>query len=206
MEVIQNLLAQQPMMALFLTIAIGYLVGEINIKGFSLGVGAVLFVALAMGWFAPKSVPAPMVGTLGLALFLYGVGVQYGKQFFIGLTSAAGIRANLIALVGVLAAGAVSLLFVKAMNLELGHALGLFAGSGTSTPTLQAAIATLGNDDPAVGYSVSYPFGVAGPILFLYIAFMLLKPKIDVPTSTGLEMLEIVMRNPDPWRARRSAK
>ena len=66
-------------MALFLTIAIGYLVGEINIKGFSLGVGAVLFVALGMGWFAPKSVPAPMVGTLGLALFLYGVGVQYGK-------------------------------------------------------------------------------------------------------------------------------
>ena len=73
---IQTLLEQQPMMALFLTIAIGYLVGEINIKGFSLGVGAVLFVALGMGWFAPKSVPAPMVGTLGLALFLYGVGVQ----------------------------------------------------------------------------------------------------------------------------------
>ena len=196
MEAIQNLLGQQPMMALFLTIAIGYLVGEINIKGFSLGVGAVLFVALAMGWFAPKSVPAPMVGTLGLALFLYGVGVQYGKQFFTGLTSPAGIKANMIALTGVLAAGAVSLLFVKAMNLNLGHALGLFAGSGTSTPTLQAAIATLGNDDPAVGYSVSYPFGVAGPILFLYIAFMLLKPKIDVPTSTGLEMLEIAMRNP----------
>jgi putative transport protein len=203
MEVIQNA-AQQPMMALFLTIAIGYLVGEINIKGFSLGVGAVLFVALAMGWFAPKSVPAPMVGTLGLALFLYGVGVQYGKQFFIGLTSAAGIRANLIALVGVLAAGAVSLLFGKAMNLELGHALGLFAGSGTSTPTLQAAIATLGNDDPAVGYSVSYPFGVAGPILFLYIAFMLLKPR-STPTATGLEMLEIVMRNPPGGQdARRS--
>ena len=197
MEMIQNLLSQQPMMALFLTIAIGYLVGEINIKGFSLGVGAVLFVALAMGWFAPKSVPAPMVGTLGLALFLYGVGVQYGKQFFTGLTSPAGIRANLIALIGVLAAGAVSLLFVEAINLNLGHALGLFAGSGTSTPTLQAAIATLGNDDPAVGYSVSYPFGVAGPILFLYIAFVFLKPKIEVPTSTGLEMLEIALRNPE---------
>ena len=118
MEMIQNLLSQQPMMALFLTIAIGYLVGEINIKGFSLGVGAVLFVALAMGWFAPKSVPAPMVGTLGLALFLYGVGVQYGKQFFTGLTSPAGIRSNLIALFGVLAAGAVSLLFVKALILS----------------------------------------------------------------------------------------
>ena len=45
-----------------------------------------------MGWFAPKSVPAPMVGTLGLALFLYGVGVQYGKQFFLGLTTARGKR------------------------------------------------------------------------------------------------------------------
>jgi putative transport protein len=195
MELIKTLLEQQPLMALFLTIAIGYLVGEINIKGFSLGVGAVLFVALGMGWFAPKSVPAPMVGTLGLALFLYGVGVQYGKQFFIGLTSRAGLRANLMALTGVLAAGAVSLVFVKMMDLKLGYALGLFAGSGTSTPTLQAAIATLGNDDPAVGYSVAYPFGVAGPILFLYIAFMVLKPKIQVPTGSGLELLEIAVRN-----------
>lgn len=197
MELIKTLLEQQPMMALFLTIAIGYLVGEINIKGFSLGVGAVLFVALAMGWFAPKSAPAPMVGTLGLALFLYGVGVQYGKQFFIGLASPSGQKANLMALIGVLCAGAVSLVFVKTMGIDLGFALGLFAGSGTSTPTLQAAIATLGNDNPAVGYSVSYPFGVAGPILFLYITFMLLKPKIAAPTSTGLEMLEIALHNQD---------
>jgi putative transport protein len=197
MEFIKTLLEQQPMMALFLVIAIGYLVGEINIKGFSLGVGAVLFVALGVGWFAPKSVPAPMVGTLGLALFLYGVGVQYGKQFFIGLTSANGQKANLMALIGVLSAGLVSILFVKTMDLNVGHALGLFAGSGTSTPTLQAAIATLGNDDPAVGYSVSYPFGVAGPILFLYITFMLLKPKIEVPSGGGLEMLEISLHNPE---------
>ena len=83
------------------------------------------------------------------------------------------------------------------MGIDLGFALGLFAGSGTSTPTLQAAIATLGNDNPAVGYSVSYPFGVAGPILFLYIAFMILKPKIEAPTSTGLEMLEVALRNPE---------
>jgi len=197
MDFLKTLLEQQPLMALFLTIAIGYLIGEINLKGFSLGVGAVLFVALGIGWFAPKSVPAPMVGTLGLALFLYGVGVQYGKQFFIGLTSRAGLKANVMALSGVLAAGLVSLIFVKTMNLKVGYALGLFAGSGTSTPTLQAAIATLGNDDPAVGYSVAYPFGVAGPILFLYIAYMVLKPKIDTPIGGGMELLEIAVRNPE---------
>ncbi|HEY9379636.1 MAG TPA: YidE/YbjL duplication, partial [Burkholderiales bacterium] len=197
MDAIRTILEQQPMMALFLTIAIGYLLGEVNIKGFSLGVGAVLFVALAMGWFAPKAVPAAMVGTLGLALFLYGVGVQYGKQFFTGLASANGRKANLLALIGVLAAGLVSVAFVKMLGLNTGYAMGLFAGSGTSTPTLQAAIATLGNDDAAVGYSVSYPFGVAGPILLLYIFFMVLKPKVVIPPPSGLELLEVEVHGRD---------
>src|SRR5262245_157789 len=194
MQVIRTLLEQQPLVALFLTIAIGYLVGEINIKGFSLGVGAVLFVALAVGWFAPKSVPAGMVGTLGLALFLYAVGIQYGKEFFRGLTSAEGRKANLLALIAVLLAGVVSLAFVGG-QVKLGHVLGLYAGSGTSTAALQAAIQALGNDDPAVGYSVAYPFGVAGPILFLYLGFLILKPRI-APAGTSQELLEIAIRNP----------
>ena len=197
MDFVKALLEQQPLMALFLTIAIGYIVGEINVKGFSLGVGAVLFVALAVGWFAPKSAPPALVGSLGLALFLYAVGIQYGKQFFIGLTSAAGIKANVLAIVGVVSAGAVSLFFVKTMGIDLGLGLGMFAGAGTSTATLQAAIVTLGNDDAAVGYSVAYPIGVAGPILFLYVVFMVFKPKVVVPTGTGLSMLEISLRNPE---------
>src|SRR5262245_25908146 len=195
MDSIRTLLEQQPLIAIFLTIALGYVAGEISIKGFSLGVGAVLFVALGIGWFAPKSAPAAMVGNLGLALFLYAVGIQYGKQFFIGLTSASGLKASLIALIGVLLAGATSLLLLKLLELKAGYALGLFAGSGTSTATLQAAIAALGNDDPAVGYSVAYPFGVAGPILFLYLTFMFLKPSIDVPTGTGMELLEVALQD-----------
>jgi putative transport protein len=195
MQLVRTLLEQQPLMALFLVIALGYLLGEVNIKGFSLGVGAVLFVALGLGWWVPKAAPAPMVGTLGLALFLYAVGVQYGKQFFTGLTSPNGRKANLMALIGVLLAGALSLVFVKAMDVKLGHAVGLFAGSGTSTPTLQAAIAALKNDDPAVGYSVAYPFGVAGPILLLYVAFVFLKPKVEMPTAAGAELLEVALHN-----------
>src|SRR6188472_2618279 len=113
MDALRTLLETQLLFTLFLTIGLGYLVGEINIKGFSLGAGAVLFVAIAVGWFAPKAVPAPMVGSLGLALFLYTVGIQYGKQFFMGLTSGYGIRANVIAIIGVLLAGLVSLMFVK---------------------------------------------------------------------------------------------
>ena len=38
--------ARQPILALFLAIGLGYAVGQINILGFSLGIGAVLFVGL----------------------------------------------------------------------------------------------------------------------------------------------------------------
>ena len=82
-------------------------------------------------------------------------------------------------------------------NLKLGYALGIFAGSGTSTPSLQAAISAVGNSDPAVGYSATYPLGVAGPILVIYLAFFLLKPKIELPKSTRLEALEVAVRNPE---------
>jgi putative transport protein len=197
MEFIRTVLERQPLLGLFLTIAIGYVVGEISVKGFSLGVGAVLFVALGVGWFAPKAAPAAILGNLGLALFLYTVGIQYGRQFFLGLTSPHGLKANLAALTGVLVAGALSLVVARWAGLNTGYALGLFAGSGTSTPTLQAAIAAVGNDDPAVGYSVAYPFGVAGPILLLYLTFLWRKPRIDVPTGAGLELLEVVLRRPE---------
>jgi putative transport protein len=87
------------------------------------------------------------------------------------------------------------LLLVQWAGLDLGYALGLFAGSGTSTPTLQAAITALDNDNPAVGYSIAYPFGVAGPILFLYLTFAWLKPKVELPVGGGVELIEISLQN-----------
>ena len=59
MDEIKVLLETQMLFSLFLTVALGYLVGEINVKGFSLGSGAVLFVGLAVGGFAPKAAPTP---------------------------------------------------------------------------------------------------------------------------------------------------
>src|SRR6187402_994628 len=97
------------MATLFVVIALGYLVGEINFKGFALGSGAVLFVGLACGAFAPKAAPPAMLGTLGLLLFLYCVGIQYGHEWIRGLTSAAGLKANGTAFCGLIAAGVVTL-------------------------------------------------------------------------------------------------
>jgi putative transport protein len=197
MDAIRALLETQPLFTLFLTIALGYIVGEIDIKGFSLGSGAVLFVGLLIGGFAPKAAPPGMLGTLGLLLFLYGVGIQYGAQFFKGLTSVDGLKANAAAFLGVLGAGFLSLALVPLFGVKLDEALGLFAGAGTSTSTLQAIIASLHSDGAAVGYSVSYPFGVAGPILFISMLHAVLKPKIEVQAAKNIETAEIAVKNPE---------
>jgi len=191
MDEIRTLLESQPLFALFLTIALGYLLGEVNIKGFSLGSGAVLFVGLAIGGFAPKAAPPALLGTLGLLLFLYGVGIQYGVQFFRGLTSLEGLKANVAAALGVIGAGAVSIALVPLAGIQVDQTLGLFAGSGTSTATLQAIIAALNSEGAAVGYSVAYPFGVAGPILCIYALNAWLKPKIEQPAAQQIETAEI---------------
>ena len=48
-DLAREIIATQPILAVFLAIGLGYLVGQINLGGFSLGVGAVLFVGLAIG-------------------------------------------------------------------------------------------------------------------------------------------------------------
>jgi putative transport protein len=195
MDAVRALLETQPLFTLFLTIALGYVVGQFSIKGVSLGSGAVLFVGLAIGGLAPKASPPALLGTLGLLLFLYGIGIQYGTEFFKGLTSADGLRANAAAALGVVGAGCVSLALVPLFGVEPDESLGMFAGSGTSTATLQAIIAAMKSDGAAVGYSVAYPVGVAGPILIIYILGALLKVKIEQPPEKVIETAEIALRN-----------
>src|SRR6478672_142454 len=100
MAALGEFLAAQPILSLFLAVALGYLVGQINIAGFSLGVGAVLFVGLAIGAFAPKSQILGPIGLTGLIMFLYGIGILYGREFFEGMMGAEGRKYNLLALTG----------------------------------------------------------------------------------------------------------
>src|SRR5262245_2366807 len=137
-ETAQHIIATQPILAIFLAIGVGYLVGQINIGGFSLGVGAVLFVGLAIGWFAPKAQIVGPIGLTGLIMFLYGIGILYGRQFFEGMSGAAGIKSNALALVAVVAGLLVALALGQVFGVKIGHTLGIFAGSMTSTATLQA--------------------------------------------------------------------
>jgi hypothetical protein len=81
LDTIRQLLEQSPLLALFAAIGIGYAIGRISIKGFSLDIGAVLFAGLALGAIAPKAAPPALVSSIGLVMFLYGIGIQYGRQF-----------------------------------------------------------------------------------------------------------------------------
>jgi putative transport protein len=190
-DAIKTLLEQSPMLALFAVIGFGYALGQLSIGGFSLGIGAVLFAGLGVGAIAPASAPPGMVSSIGLVMFLYGIGVQYGAQFFAGLRGP-GLKWNLIAAIGVLVALAVTLALGRAAGVSVAHSAGLFAGSLTSTPTLQAAIDAAGSRDPAIGYSVAYPFGVIGPILCLFAFARLFKPRA-APAPEALQPLEVTL-------------
>ena len=176
-DLAREIIGTQPILTAFLAIGLGYLVGQISIGSFSLGVGAVLFVGLALGAFAPKAQITGPIGLIGLIMFLYGVGILYGRQFFEGMTGAAGRKYNFLAFVAVVVGLLVALGLGKVFGVRIGHTLGIFAGSMTSTATLQAALDVMGNKEPSIGYSVAYPFGVIGPILCIYFMTRLVQPK-----------------------------
>lgn len=192
LEMARDIIGTQPILALFLAIGVGYVVGQINFGGFSLGVGAVLFVGLAIGAFAPKAQITGPISLTGLIMFLYGIGILYGRQFFEGMTGAEGRKYNLLALVAVVAGLAVALGLGHVFGIKTGHTLGIFAGSMTSTATLQAALDVMRNSEPSIGYSIAYPFGVIGPILCIYFMTRRIQPKFP-PKAQRFHMGEVTL-------------
>src|SRR6478752_2755060 len=135
LEFVRTLLESSPLLALFLAIAIGYWIGQISVAGVSFGAGAVLFSGLIIGAIAPRAAPPSLVGTLGLIMFVYGVGIQYGPQFFANIRGC-GPKYIGLATAAVVASLVVAMLLAAPLGISSGVAAGLFAGSGTSTPTL----------------------------------------------------------------------
>ena len=205
LDIVRTLLETSPLLALFLAIATGYAIGQISFAGVSFGAGAVLFTGLIIGAIAPKAAPPGLVGTLGLVIFVYGVGIQYGPQFFASLRGP-GLKYIALAAVAVIASLIVAMSLAGPLGISMATAAGLFAGSGTSTPTLQAALAAAGNQDPAIGYSVSYPFGVIGPIVLMTIMAALVKPTFKAP-SQNVRVAELTLEaNARTGRSRRSPR
>lgn len=161
-----------PSIAIFLTIGLGFLVGKLKYKTFSLGtVTSVLLVGVLVGQLGIP-VPGPVKSVFFL-LFLFAIGYSVGPEFFRALKGS-GIKQVLFAVVMCvicfLVTWGVALLF----HYNVGEALGLFAGAQTISAVIgvgQDAISNMGAsaaDKTAwsniipVCYAVTYIFGTIG--------------------------------------------
>ncbi|MFZ1683277.1 MAG: TrkA C-terminal domain-containing protein [Candidatus Zixiibacteriota bacterium] len=177
-----DLLAGNQLLLLFTVIGLGYMIGNIKVFGFSLGVAAVLFVGMALGAIDDRLTLPDYIYVIGLVLFVYAIGLQAGPGFFASFRSR-GLRYSLIA-VGLLFLGAlVSVVIWKVMGLSAPSIAGLYCGALTNTPALAATVEAVKNlsgiipkdmvdlyqSSPVVTYGLAYPFGVFGVILWFYI-------------------------------------
>jgi putative transport protein len=174
-----KLLIENPLLLLFLVAAVGYPLGRIRICGSSLGVASVLFTGLAIGSLHPDLKLPEIVYVLGVALFVYTVGLANGPAFLASLKRQ-GVRHNLLVVGVLLFAAGLTVLAQKLLQLKPALAAGMFAGSLTNTPALAALLDIIKHTvprnmlnsflaDPVVGYSITYPMGVIGMILSISI-------------------------------------
>lgn len=177
MEPLQHLFSAEPLLALFATIALGYLVGKIRIGNFVLGgIAGTLLVGVVIGQ-AGVNIDSGIKAVF-FALFIYAVGFQGGPQFFHALN-----RRSLNQLASAFVMCVTGLLCVLlaawGFDLDRGMAAGLAAGGLTQSAiigTAGDAISKLGltpelmktmQTNVAVGYAVCYIFGSLGPILMV---------------------------------------
>src|SRR5579863_1922500 len=177
MDLLHRLATSEPLLALFVTIAMGYLVGRIKIGSFVLGgIAGTLLVGVIIGQLGVDIDSG--IKNIFFALFIYAVGYQGGPQFFHALN-----RRSLNQLASAFVMCFVGLLCVLAaawmFGLDRGMAAGLAAGGLTQSAiigTAGDAVGRLGlsaeltktmQTNVAVGYAVCYIFGSLGPIIMV---------------------------------------
>ena len=190
-----ELLAANPILLLFLLIGIGMAFGHIKINGIGLGAAAVLFTAIAIAaWSNSLGVPLelpPVIGTLGLVLFAFAIGVNSGQSFFHNLKTAIGpMIAVLVVLI--VAAGIAYVVGTKLLGMDVALVAGTFAGALTNTPALHAAGEASGAPGPAtIGYSISYIFGVIGMIIAALAALAYRRKDTDAPSPISNRTIRV---------------
>lgn len=165
-----SLLAEQPLLLLFLVAAVGVALGRIRLLGVRLGMAAVLFAGLALGAFDPRWALPEVVMQLGLALFVYTIGLANGRAFLRSF-GPSGLRANGLVLCVLIVGAVLTLVAARLLGWDPATAAGLFAGATTNTPALAGVVEALHSAEPqrqaapVVAYSLAYPGGVLGVIL-----------------------------------------
>ena len=130
-------LRHNPELAIFLTLALGFLIGKLKIGGFSFG--TVVGTLLAGVLVGQLSIQVPgIVKTVFFDLFLFTTGYKVGPQFFRGLKKDA---LSQVAVTVVLCVTCLVAAFVaaKVLGYDMGTAAGLLAGAFSESTVIGTA-------------------------------------------------------------------
>lgn len=166
-ELLNNSLA-----LLFIILFLGSLLGEIKVKGLSLGSAGVLLVALIFGHFGYEI--SPVIQNIGLSLFIVSVGLQAGPRFFRMLRSK-GLVFAILSIFVILAGSVSTFVVARLFDIDPALAVGLYTGALTSTPGLAAALEASQNPVVSIGYGIAYPYGLVAVVLFVQLVPKVLK-------------------------------
>lgn len=166
-----------PSIPIFLTLGVGFWIGKLKYKTFSLGtVTSVLLVGVIVGQM-DIPIPGPIKSVFFL-LFLFAIGYSVGPQFFRALKGS-GIKQVIFAVTMCLACLGVTAGVALCFGYNAGEAIGLFAGSQTISAVIGVGDDTIRNmsisaaekqswiDIVPVCYAVTYIFGTIGSAYIL---------------------------------------
>jgi putative transport protein len=176
-DYIVSALRQNPELAIFLTIAIGFLIGSVRFGSFSLGIVVGCLLAGVLVGQMDIQVPS-LVKTVFFDLFLFATGYKVGPQFFRGMKKDA-LPQVILTVVLCVTCLLTAFGFSKLLGYDVGTAAGLLAGAfsestviGTAGEAIQrlpiadAEKAALVNNIP-VAYAVTYLVGTATLVWFI---------------------------------------
>lgn len=171
-DYIFDIFRHNPVIPIFLTIGLGFWIGQLKYKSFSLGpVAATLIIGVIIGQIGIDI--SPTVRVVFFMLFLFSIGYSVGPQFFRSLKGR-GLKQVGFALLEAVVCAATVILAAKIMGYDMGTACGLFAGSQTASASLGVTsdtIHSLNIPDEAkksitemipACYAVTYIFGTIG--------------------------------------------
>lgn len=191
-DALLHALRENPEIAIFLSIALGTMIGKIKFGKFHLGtVAGSLLMGLIIGQIDIQ-IPG-ILKAVFFALFIYAVGFKSGPGFF-GSLNRGTIKLVLLSVI-LCVTGLLTILAMNAIfGFDAGFAAGLGAGALTDTAMLGTASSAMRELDitaaelsvltshMAIAYAITYLFGTIGLIIFVSsVAPMLLK--IDLKES-----------------------
>lgn len=161
-----------PELAVFLTLGLGYWIGNLKFGSFSLGaVTGTLLLGVLIGQL--KITVSADLKSVFFLMFLFAVGYSVGPQFFRGLKSD-GLPQVIFAVIICVVCLTVTWVCAKLAGFDAGTAAGLFAGSQTISAVIGVGSDTIKNlglssdqiksmiNHIPVAYAVTYIFGTAG--------------------------------------------